>query len=133
MKDCKDLKINSYLSPHPLDEDSDMDDEFVSWIPGFLDEPDEEQGLTAYLRDENIELYKNIEQSVSNVIRTAFESMWPLLDKHIFKSIQVAIELISFGPNSTALAGYSYSYSEPEKGIYVFHVDQNFCIDIQPI
>ena len=110
--------IWSYMTPHPLDHDSHCEDSFLSWIPGFLNEPDEEQGIPAYLRDENIELYRRIESDAEQWLRQAMTRLWPLLRNHRFKSVQLVIDIFGFMLNKGSIAGYNHDSSKPEMGIY---------------
>jgi hypothetical protein len=110
--------IWSYMTPHPLDHDSHCEDCFLSWIPGFLNEPDEEQGIPAYLRDENIELYRRIESDAEQWLRLAMTRLWPLLRLHRFKSVQLLIDIFGYMLENGSIAGYNHESSKPEQGVY---------------
>jgi regulator of sirC expression with transglutaminase-like and TPR domain len=66
--------IHAYLTPDPLNDDNAIEDESLSWLHGFLNEPDEEQGLPAILRDENIDLYSRIEEDAKSRLARAIET-----------------------------------------------------------
>ncbi|GHB49205.1 hypothetical protein [Mongoliitalea lutea] len=117
------VQITAYLSPHPLDEDSHMEEEFIDWLPGYV-KGESEEGEPSYMRDENIELYERIEQLTEDIFRKALLRMGPLLEGYLFKNIQIFIDYQNFSDAGSALAGYNHADSNPGKGIYVFHVNQ---------
>lgn len=117
--------IWSYIHPHPLDGDSECEDEFLSWLPGFLNEPDEEQGIPAYRRDENIALYRRIEEDAEQWLREAMVRLWPLLRDHRFKSVQLIIDIYGFMLNGNSIAGYNSHDSKPELGVYHLILSSN--------
>ena len=110
--------IYSYMLPHPTDGDSECEDEFLSWLPGFLNEPDEEQGLPAYLREENVKLYRRIEEDAEQWLKEAMVRLWPLLQNHQFKSIQLIIDVFGNMLEGSTIAGYRPDSSKPERGFY---------------
>lgn len=112
--------IHAYMTPHPLDHDNHWEDDFLSWIPGYLNEKDEEQGTHAYLRDENIALYERIEGDIEEWMKKAMANLWPLMQDIQFKSVQVAIDIFNNMLSGQTAAGYNYDVSKPAKGIYHF-------------
>lgn len=124
---AKAIKVISYLSPDPLDEDSGIEPEFLEWIPGF-DSTDTDDEYSLY-RESNVAIYEKIQDFVSDQFRKGLENMFPLLKDHLFKNIQISIDL--FGmifQSNTALASYSPEFSQPEKGKYLFNIHHRlFC------
>lgn len=120
------LNINAYLSPHPLDEDSFLEEEWISWLPGY-DKDETEDGLPSYYNDRNIILYEKIEKLTANLFRKGAERIWPLLKEHHFKNINIGIDYSNY-KSDTSLAGYQYTYSNPAKGNYQFSVDRNLLL-----
>lgn len=53
MKTAQQLQISAYLSPHPLDDDSFLKEEWISWLPGYIKEETEE-GMPSYYHDSNM-------------------------------------------------------------------------------
>lgn len=123
MTKLEDIKIYSYLTPDPLDDDSCLEEEWISWLPGYKT-GETEYGQPSFYDEDNIALYKRIEDYTSGIFRSALERMWPLLDGIYIRQIQIAIDYMNF-KNSDALAGYDQYKSNPAKGVYVFHVDQS--------
>ena len=123
MTPLEDIKIYAYLAPDPLDDDSHLEEEWISWLPGYKT-GDTEEGLPSFYHEENIELYEKIENYIIGIFRSALTRMWPLMDGIYIKQIQIAIDFMNF-KNSDALAGYDSHKSNPAKGSYVFHVDQD--------
>jgi len=121
MTETKDIKINAYLSPHPLNEDTFLEEEWISWIPGYLKEETEE-GSPSYYHDRNIELFENIEKQTEDFFRDAMNRLWPLLKDHHFKSMNIGIDYANLENSSSSLCGYEYKYSRPSKGVYHFTV-----------
>jgi hypothetical protein len=119
----KDLEIRAYLSPHPLDEDSFLEEEWISWLPGYIKESTEDE-LPSFYNESNILLYEKIENFTAELFKKALLRMSPLLKEYHLKKIFLSIDYSNFN-NSSALAGYEYNYSKPGKGIYQFTVDQN--------
>jgi hypothetical protein len=119
----KDIEIIACLSPHPLDEDSFLEEEWISWLPGYIKESTEDE-LPSYYNESNILLYEKIENFTAELFKKALLRMWPLLKEYHFKKIFLGIDYSNYR-NSSALAGYEYNYSKPGKGIYQFTVDQN--------
>jgi hypothetical protein len=113
-------RIIAYLTPHPLDEENSYEDDQISWLPGFLNEPDEEQGLPAYLREENIRFYENLEADAKKRLMKAMVTLWPLLKDHHFKYVQIAIDVFGIMLSKNSIAGYNHEDSDPEKGRYIF-------------
>lgn len=122
MTRLEDIKIYAYLTPNPLDDESYLEEEWISWLPGYKT-GDTEDGLPSFYHEENIELYDRIENYTSGIFKSALERMWPLLEGIYFKQIQIAIDYTNY-KNSDALAGYDHYHSDPAKGVYVFHADQ---------
>lgn len=123
-KPPEEIKIFAYLAPHPLDEDSGAEPECLEWIPGFINEDDDEEGVIALYRDSNIELYKKIESLTEQYFKESVSNMWPLLTDVYINSMQVVIDISGIlGSTNTSLAGYLYKRSNQQKGIYVFQLD----------
>ncbi|MBM3442844.1 MAG: hypothetical protein FJX89_09110 [Bacteroidetes bacterium] len=122
MQKLEEVKINAYLSPHPLDDDSFLEEEWISWLPGYI-KGETEDGLPSYLSDSNIALYVRIENFTVDLFKSALSRMWPLLKEYHYKSLNISIDYSNY-KMSSSLAGYQYKYSNPGKGIYFFSVDQ---------
>lgn len=123
MTQLEDIKIYAYLTPDPLDDDSFLEEDWISWLPGYKS-GETEEGLPSYYHEDNVALYERIEEYTTGRFRSALERMWPILDGIYIKQIQIAIDYTNF-KNSSALAGYDHHRSIPAKGIYVFHLDQS--------
>lgn len=123
MKTAQQLQISAYLSPHPLDDDSFLEEEWISWLPGYIKEETEE-GMPSYYHDSNIALYEKIEGFTSELFKKGAKRIWPLLKDHHFEKIFISIDYSNYR-SSTSLAGYNYKNSNPAKGSYHFCVDQN--------
>jgi len=122
------VNINAYLSPHPLDEDSHLDDEVFKCIPGFDDRSIDEDGIHPFFRDNNIEIYKRIENLTENMFRSAIKNIWPLLNNYIITRISIAIDYSGMLFDSNSLAAYNYVNSRPEHGYYRFDLTRSFLI-----
>jgi len=112
------LPVTAYLSPDPLDDDSDIEEGWISWIPGYLDS--DEYGVS-YLHPQNIELSRRLESFTEAEFQKAFQrlkSLW--LDKHV-KAMNVVIDYTGF-LGTEATASFDYARSEPECGLYSFAV-----------
>lgn len=110
------LPVTAYLSPDPLDDDSDIEEGWISWIPGYLDS--DEYGVS-YLHPQNIELSRRLESFTEAEFQKAFnrlKSLWH--DKHV-KAMNVVIDYTGF-LGTEATASFDYARSEPECGIYSF-------------
>jgi len=123
MTRLEDIKIYAYLTPHPLEEDTYLEEDWISWLPGYKAGKSEDGDSSIY-REENIALYEKIENYSANVLKAALERMWPLLNGIYFHQIQLAIDYTNY-KSSDALAGYDHHHSDPAKGIYLFHIDQS--------
>jgi hypothetical protein len=123
MSSAQALQINAYMSPHPLDEDSFLEEEWISWLPGYVKE-ETEDGLPSYYHDSNVALYEKIETFTNDLFKKAAERIWPLLKDHHFKKVFISIDYSNYR-GDTSLAGYEYRYSNPGKGTYHFSVDRN--------
>lgn len=121
MTRLEDIKIYAYLTPNPLDDESYLEEEWISWLPGYKT-GDTEEGLPSFYHEDNIALYDRIENFTSDIFKSALERMWPLLQGIYFKQCQIAIDYTNY-KNSDALAGYDHYHSDPAKGVYVFHAD----------
>jgi hypothetical protein len=119
------VKVSAYLTPHPLDEDSEMEYEWLSWIPGYDSTEIGEDGTYPLYRDENIALYEKIELITEKHFRKGLENIWPLLNDHVLVRMSIAIDILGLLSSKTSLAGYNFEYSKPEKGKYTFHLDSN--------
>jgi hypothetical protein len=112
------LPVTAYLSPDPLDDDSDIEEGWISWIPGYLDS--DEYGVS-YLHPQNIELSRRLESFTEAEFQKAFnrlKSLWH--DKHV-KAMNVVIDYTGF-LGTEATASFDYARSEPECGIYSFAI-----------
>ena len=123
MSSAQELKINAYLSPNPLDEDSFIEEEWISWLPGYI-KGETEDGMPSYYHDSNIALFENIESFTAVLFKKATERIWHLLNEHHFKNIFISIDYSNY-KSATSLAGYDYKNSNPGRGSYQFSVDQN--------
>lgn len=117
------FKVEAYLCPSPFDPDSEFEDEFISWLPGYKKES-AESGSVSYWSDENIALYEKIQEFAENEFNKAFARLRPLFEGIYIKTIDLQIDVAGFGCSKTALAGYNYNASKPAKGKYVFSIDQ---------
>ena len=128
-KECADkIKINAYLSPHPLDDDSCLEPEDLKCIPGFDDRPIDEDGIYPSFRDNNIEIYERIEMITEKMFRDAVKNMWPLLNNYVITRISIAIDYSGMLFGSNSLAAYNYVDSRPERGYYHFDLTRSFLI-----
>lgn len=128
-KNLEDINIFAYLVPHPLDEDSDVEGDFLEWIPGFINEDDDDEGVTAIYRDCNIQIYNRIVEITEKHFKHSLNNMWPLLDEVNISSMQIAIDISGLlSPGVNSLAGYMYDLSNQLKGNYVFNLDLNLLI-----
>ena len=126
MKSIEDLSVFAYLTPSPYDEDGYFEEEWISWLPGYLSEATED-GAPSYYRDENMALLDRIETYAAQSFKLALARMWPLLEGIYIQQIQIAIDFTNYqGTNS--LAGYDLQRSNPAKGCYVFHLDQQLLL-----
>lgn len=123
MSSAQELKINAYLSPNPLDQDGFIEEEWISWLPGYI-KGETEDGMPSYYHDSNIALYEKIESFTAELFKKATERIWHLLNEHHFKNIFISIDYSNY-KNATSLAGYNYKNSNPGRGSYQFSVDQN--------
>jgi hypothetical protein len=119
----QDVNIVAYLSPHPLDDDSAKEVEWVSWIPGF-NHDDDADGMGVIYNDCNVLLYQSIEKQTTEIVKTAFNNLYPLFENHIIKGLFVWIDLFGITGNEHAIAGYHYDKSKPAHGEYQFNADQ---------
>jgi len=122
----EEIKVYSYLAPHPLDEDNDIESELYEWIPGFINEDDEEEGVIAIYRDSNIEIYKKIELLTEQYFKESLKNMWPLVSDVYINTLHIIIDISGIlGSTNTSLAGYLYKRSNQQQGKYVFQLDLN--------
>ena len=122
----EDLNVLAYLAPHPLDDDSAIEGDDLIWIPGFLNEEDEEEGLPATYRECNIKIYDAIEALTEFHFRNSIKNMWPLLSKIQFHSLQIAIDISGIISNQkNTSASYLHNKSSQIEGIYTFSLDRN--------
>ncbi len=128
MMEWKNVNIVAYLYPHPLDEDYDTEQEMVSWIPGFVNEPTEDQDNPIYT-DANLELYNKIELDVKEAFQKGLKSMWPLCKDIHMKQMNVMIDLVFISGKKKGIAGYRYGESDPMKGIYQFDMSPKLLVD----
>ena len=122
----EDLNIFAYLAPHPLDDDSAIEGDDLIWIPGFLNEEDEEEGLPATYRECNIKIYDEIEALTEFHFKNSIKNMWPLLSKIQFHSLQIAIDLLGvLTKQKNTSASYLHDKSSQIEGVYTFSLDRN--------
>jgi len=112
------LPVKAYLSPDPLDDDSCFEEDWISWIPGYLNS--EEYGLS-YLHPQNIELARRIESFTEEQFQMAFMRLKSLWDDKYVKQMAVGIDYTGM-LGSDATASFDYNRSEPECGFYSFAV-----------
>jgi hypothetical protein len=124
MKTASDLNIYTYLTPHPLDDDNHLEEDWIDWLPGYT-KGETEEGLPSYYHEDNIALYESIEELTAKVFRNALERMWPLLEGIHFNEIQLSIDYLNYMNTTSTLAGYNHGVSNPAKGVYVFHINHN--------
>jgi hypothetical protein len=123
------IEIFAYLAPHPTDDFSGLEGDFLEWIPGFLNENDEKEGIDAIYRNYNLEIYNKIEELTEFHFKNGVKTMWPLLSEVYIRSMQVAIDISGLiSPGRSSLAGYLYDRSNHLKGNYVFQLDLNLLV-----
>jgi hypothetical protein len=123
------VNIYAYLAPHPMDEHSGAEGDYLEWIPGFVNEYDEVEELEAIYRDCNVKIYDQIIEITEKHFKKSVENMWPILADINLNSMQVAIDILGMiGYSKTALAGYMYGLSDQLKGDYVFKLDLNLLV-----
>jgi hypothetical protein len=128
-KSIEDVKVYAYLAPHPTDEFSGLEGDFLEWIPGFLNENDEEEGIDAIYRDCNLELYNQIEELTEFHFKNGVKTMWPLLSEVYVNTMSVAIDISGLlRPGKNSIAGFLYDRSNSLKGNYVFQLDLNLLV-----
>jgi hypothetical protein len=126
IQSAEDLKIEAYLAPHPLDDFSGLEDEYLTWIPGFLNEVDEIEELPAIYRECNIKIYDEIEALTEFHFRNSIKNLWPLLSKIQFNSLMVAIDITgALTKQQNTSASYLYEKSSQIEGKYTFGLDRN--------
>jgi hypothetical protein len=125
-KSPEDIKVIAYLAPHPLDDHSGIEGDFLTWIPGFLNEVDEEEELPAIYRDCNIKIYEEIEALTEVHFKKSINNMWPLLSKIQFHSLQIAIDISGvLTKQKNTSATYLHDKSSQIEGKYTFRLDRN--------
>lgn len=125
-KSPEDLNIYAYLAPHPLDDHSGIEGDFLTWIPGFLNEEDKEEELPAIYRECNIKIYDEIEALTEMHFRNSIKNMWPLLSKIQFHSLQIAIDISGvLTKQKNTSATYLHDKSSQIEGKYTFRLDRN--------
>ena len=125
-KSPEDIKVIAYLAPHPLDDFSGIEGDFLTWIPGFLNEVDEEEELPAIFRDCNIKIYEEIEALTEVHFKKSINNMWPLLEKVQFRYIQIQIDIAGYLSKSrNGSAAYLPDRSNQVYGEYTFRLDRN--------
>lgn len=123
MTPLEDIKIFAYLSPNPTDDDSFLEEDWISWFPGYKT-GETEEGLPSFYHEDNIALYEKIEGYSADLFKAALKRMWPLLEGTYFNQIHLVLDYTNF-QFSDALAGYDAKRSNPGKGRYVFYLDQH--------
>ena len=119
-----DLPVHAYISPHPLDEDANVELDWMSWIPGFSLEFDEdEDASTALFNEHNLALYSAIEKHVEAKFIRAFENLAPLFKDYTIKNMYVRLDIQGLTSDKNSLANYFYYRSKPHCGIYQFTAD----------
>ena len=122
----EDIKVIAYLVPDPLDEFSGIEGDFLTWIPGFLNEVDEEEELPAIFRDSNIKIYEEIENLTELHFKKSLNNMWPLIEKVQFKNIQIQIDIGGYlSKSKNGSAAYLPDRSNQTFGEYTFRLDRN--------
>jgi hypothetical protein len=125
-KSPEDIKVIAYLAPHPLDDHSGIEGDFLTWIPGFLNEVDEEEELPAIYRDCNIKIYEEIEALTEGHFKKSINNMWPLLEKIQFRYIQIQIDIAGYlSKSKNGSAAYLPDRSNQICGEYTFRLDRN--------
>jgi hypothetical protein len=125
-KSPEDINVIAYLAPHPLDDDSAIEGDDLIWIPGFLNEEDEEEGLPATYRECNTKIYDEIEALTEFHFKNSINNMWPLLSKIQFQSLQIAIDISGIiNSQKNTSASYLHNKSSQIEGIYTFSLDRN--------
>ena len=89
------IEIFAYLAPHPTDDFSGLEGDFLEWIPGFLNENDEKEGIDAIYRNYNLEIYSD-ENTQSVKKYTSYEE-W--IDKFIIPPMVVRYCLPAKSPS----------------------------------
>jgi hypothetical protein len=124
-KSIEDIKIIAYLTPDPLDDFSGLEGDFLTWIPGFVNEPDED-GLPAIYRDCNILHYQNLEALIEKYFKKSIHNYWPLLSKVHLNVITILIDISgALSSSEKAYAGYLPESSSQIEGNYTFRADMN--------
>jgi hypothetical protein len=125
-KSPDDINVIAYLVPNPLEEFSGIDGDFLTWIPGFLNEVDEEEELPAIYRDCNIKIYEEIEALTEEHFKKSINNMWPLLEKIQFRYIQIQIDIAGYlSKSKNGSAAYLPDRSNQIYGEYTFRLDRN--------
>jgi hypothetical protein len=125
-KSPEDINVVAYLAPHPLDDFSGIEGDFLTWIPGFLNEEDKEEELPAIYRECNIKIYDEIEALTELHFRNSIKNMWPLLSKIQFHSLQIAIDISGvLTKQKNTSATYLHDKSSQIEGKYTFRLDRN--------
>ncbi|MBM3919322.1 MAG: hypothetical protein FJ344_07465 [Sphingomonadales bacterium] len=112
------LPVIAYLSPDPLDDDSYIEEDWISWIPGYLNS--EEYGVS-YLHPHNIDLARRIESFTEEQFQKAFKRLKSLWHDKYVKQMTVGIDYSGM-LGSDGTASFDYVRSEPECGHYSFAV-----------
>lgn len=112
------LPVIAYLSPDPLDDDSYIEDDWISWIPGYLNS--EEYGVS-YLHPQNIDLSRRIESFTEEQFRKAFERLKSLWHDKYVKQMNVGIDYSGM-LRLNGTASFDFGRSKPECGHYSFAV-----------
>jgi len=110
------LPVTAYLSPDPLDDDSDIEEGWISWIPGYLNS--DEYGVS-YLHTQNIKLSRRLESFTEAEFQKAIKRLKSLWHDKYVKEMNVVIVYTGF-LGTEATASFDYAKSEPECGIYSF-------------
>lgn len=110
------LPVTAYLSPDPLDDDSDIEEGWTSWIPGYLNS--DEYGVS-YLHTQNIKLSRRLESFTEAEFQKAIKRLKSLWHDKYVKEMNVVIVYTGF-LGTEATASFDYAKSEPECGIYSF-------------
>lgn len=119
------INVFAYLAPHPLDEDSYIEEDWLTVLPGYLNVEDEEYGIKPIFRADNIDLYTKYEKFTEEQFRKSFINLYPLLQEFKIETVQVAIDYLGLISTNDSLANYLYERSHPAKGRYVFCINYN--------
>lgn len=123
MSELPDIKVYAFLDPDPTDPRIEMEEESVSWIPGYLNEQTPE-GLAPCLHPTNRELYEKIKELAVSHFALAFERMSPMFDDYFFQPIQISLDLKEIIHQTEFLAEFDEHKSMQYNGSYHFYASK---------